>query len=532
MLVYSSNFTFEPEGGPQDIINCVARWMGTRSRSYVDPLRLGEGIRDLTLAGGMHVHSRVTRDEDLKPTYPFFFSAQLTHGDEQVSGRRWTTEIGLYQEMSAAPIDCSFLLKTDEVSARVNAPIQVTRPRLVKDLTDSCRPSGTTPGTRVKRLDEESAAAFLVEVEHDHRSSPIVVVSCTRDGEYMVSPERMQSLLVGIADVVEVPRGADTFRIEETLGRQYGAWGGAINIVFQPRRGRTGMFCETVRYRPNDLLELQEEGKNLDSEILATVTHRTNLPYSWRHISPEVVGRAILRRQLTRTIHRAKLNDESGEYVALLEAADKELLDKEEEVVELRSDIEERDGEIRKLQSDIDGLKHALSGRQSTTTETSEEDLRAMAPLREAVSALIDGEPRLEHSLTLISTFFPDRVVVLESAFNSARDSKGFRYGKKGFDLLWNLTNGYWSALKKGQGDSQAKQVFGQSGYAQNESQALSNEGKRRRTFLYRSQEILMEKHLKIGVKDSVAETLRVHFEWMGNDNRIVIGHCGKHLDF
>ncbi|WP_282454615.1 hypothetical protein [Burkholderia gladioli] len=41
-----------------------------------------------------------------------------------------------------------------------------------------------------------------------------------------------------------------------------------------------------------------------------------------------------------------------------------------------------------------------------------------------------------------------------------------------------------------------------------------------------------MEKHLKIGIKDSVAETLRVHFEWVGADNVVVIGHCGKHLDF
>ncbi|AEI78628.1 hypothetical protein CNE_1c33230 [Cupriavidus necator N-1] len=29
------------------------------------------------------------------------------------------------------------------------------------------------------------------------------------------------------------------------------------------------------------------------------------------------------------------------------------------------------------------------------------------------------------------------------------------------------------------------------------------------------SREFLMEKHLKHGVKDSLAETLRVHFEWI-----------------
>lgn len=41
-----------------------------------------------------------------------------------------------------------------------------------------------------------------------------------------------------------------------------------------------------------------------------------------------------------------------------------------------------------------------------------------------------------------------------------------------------------------------------------------------------------MEKHLKHGVKGSLAEILRVHFEWIASEKKIVIGHCGKHLDF
>ena len=36
------------------------------------------------------------------------------------------------------------------------------------------------------------------------------------------------------------------------------------------------------------------------------------------------------------------------------------------------------------------------------------------------------------------------------------------------------------------------------------------------RTFTYGEQEVVMLKHLKIGIKDSLSATLRVHFEWMG----------------
>ncbi len=125
---------------------------------------------------------------------------------------------------------------------------------------------------------------------------------------------------------------------------------------------------------------------------------------------------------------------------------------------------------------------------------------------------------------------FPDRVVVLDTAIQSANESLAFKYTEKAFELLWKLINDYWTELNKGGGD-RAKEIFGNSAYAQNEGDTLSNEGKRRRAFNFGGRELIMLKHLKIGVKDSVSETLRIHFEWLADENKIIIGHCGKHLD-
>ncbi len=83
-----------------------------------------------------------------------------------------------------------------------------------------------------------------------------------------------------------------------------------------------------------------------------------------------------------------------------------------------------------------------------------------------------------------------------------------------------------------GTGDQHAKNVFGLKAYAASEADTLSIDGKKRRTFHYLSQPKLMEKHIKHGVKDSAAETLRIHFEWIAAEKKIIIGHCGKHLDF
>lgn len=530
MLVYSSRFHLKPKDGPKQIVECVARWMGKCTGGYVEGGLLIAGLRQRLRDGSMVV-SRATFGPEGEPAYPLLFCAQLSHGDNEVAGRRWFTEVGLRQVDQHEPVECTILLRTDEISARVTAPIQVTRPRLVQDLMESCEPCSDTPGLRIKRLDEASAAAFLVEVEREARQYPIVVISASRDGAYAVQPERLRTLLTGIAEVVEVPAGVDTFKIEEVLGSRYGAWGGAINVLFQARTGDRGVFCNRTLYRPSDLAGLIADGKNIDSEVLATVTHRTNLPYSWKHISLEVVSQATLRSQLAASIQKAKSSDEAGEYAALLEEADKELLAKDVEVTALRQDLEERASLAHRLQADIDGLKHALNGRQSAG-DASEDELAAIKPLRDAVASLVNDEPSLEQSLTIISTFFPDRVVVLDSAYESAQDSREFMYGKRAFDLLWSFVNDYWSALASGQGDMIGKRAFGSSDYAQNEGQALSNAGKKRRTFNYRGTDILMEKHLKIGIKDSVSETLRIHFEWIGVERRLVIGHCGKHLDF
>jgi hypothetical protein len=184
------------------------------------------------------------------------------------------------------------------------------------------------------------------------------------------------------------------------------------------------------------------------------------------------------------------------------------------------------------LESDISGLKHALNGRQSSDVDT--EGFEALKPLRSSLLALINKNQNLEQSLLLIKTLFPERVTILESAQNSANESdkNGFKYGDRAFDLLIKFATEYWQALVDGEGDQKAKDIFGRSGFAQNEGSALSTDGKRRRTFHYRGRNIIMEKHLKIGVKDSSAETLRVLFEWFSDESKLVIGHCGKHLDF
>jgi len=194
MLIYANTLYLEPAGGPGDVIRQVAKWVGQRTRGFVDDARLAAGIRELKLKDGSTLVSKTTGTLDGEPVYPYLFSAQLSHRDDTVSGRKWITEVGIRQEAAGRPVECSLLLKTDEVSARVTAPIQVTRPKLVEQLLKTCKPATDTPGLVVKTLDEQSAKAFLHEVEREGRSYPLVLISCPRNGDYAVEPERLRSV--------------------------------------------------------------------------------------------------------------------------------------------------------------------------------------------------------------------------------------------------------------------------------------------------------------------------------------------------
>jgi hypothetical protein len=386
----------------------------------------------------------------------------------------------------------------------------------------------------VKQLTCESARAYLHEVERSDRQHPIVVISAYRDGTYAVDAERLRSLLIGLADVAVIPAQEDTFALAEVAGRRMIAYGGAINVVFATRRDVEAI--DTRLLRPEVIAELKASDRPVDGEILALVTHRTNLPVSWAHTSPEKVAQVKFRSQLDNLLSRQRSGGsaaETADLVNLLESADDEIKVKERELSQVRAELEQEQGKTRELAGKVEGLLHSLRGRQAGD-DTGEELAEVLTPLREALNSLVWGNPSLQYAVKIVAILYPDRLVFLESALVSAEDSdrNGFRKGHKALELLLKLATDYWEALVGGHGDQKAKAVFGQSAFAAGESGCLSTEGRRRRTFEYQGRDLLMEKHIKHGVKDSAAETLRVHFEWIAGEKRIVVGHCGKHLDF
>jgi len=153
--------------------------------------------------------------------------------------------------------------------------------------------------------------------------------------------------------------------------------------------------------------------------------------------------------------------------------------------------------------------------------------------MREYFSLMYSGKGLpLAQILQLFATLYPDRLIILNKALDAAAESDAHGFSKKdeAFALVYKLATTYWEILEDGGSDTEARDVFGNNKYASQETDKLSTEGQKRRTVLYSNRPYFLQKHLKIGIKDSKAETLRIHFEWLAEEKKILIGHCGKHL--
>jgi hypothetical protein len=156
------------------------------------------------------------------------------------------------------------------------------------------------------------------------------------------------------------------------------------------------------------------------------------------------------------------------------------------------------------------------------------------AQLRCALLAVLGGRPTPEQSLLALQSLYPERLIVHPKAFRGARRAERFKYPRKVLDLLMLLAGPYWEALCAGKGDTQARAVFGKDAWSATESKSTRDNPRAAdlRTVVHEGRAHVLWAHLKIGMKlDSDAETFRAHFEWLAAEKRILIGHCGPHLD-
>ena len=139
--------------------------------------------------------------------------------------------------------------------------------------------------------------------------------------------------------------------------------------------------------------------------------------------------------------------------------------------------------------------------------------------------------PSPAQCLDMLERAYPQKVNILQAAFESARDVNNFQQGRRLLDMLHRLVSEYLPGYLES-GDATARNVFTNNEFAARESDTVTKnkDYMKYRHFDYNGEELEMSKHLKVGVADDATQTIRVHFEVVQEEGKIVIGHCGRHL--
>lgn len=439
-----------------------------------------------------------------------------------IPGRRWTTELFVERRQGSfarfgAQLSCE---------CSVNDPgFEHSRPRIVRNILSklAAEADGESLTDSVTQVREEDVLDFVDLLYKPTRRLPVLLISIDDHGGSQVDVEQVANRLSGTAHLRTITPAA-SFALSDLLGKRMSTFNCAVR-AYMP-----GLDRETENPYQHPLWLAPRAGRN--SRLLRDIASRI-LPLGFRDSEGDArFWRVGLLRQTASRILADRANGSPEERLHAEIRALRDELDTAKDTAttaealmyEASTKLNEALESNERLEKENDSLRDIIGSTGSASAGSaglSELDVRA----------IFDHTPSLETSLRVIERMFPERVIVLDSAYESARDSETFIHRKKAFDLLWILSTSYWRSLAMGEGDVKARQPFGNS-YAAKESGTLSSAGRKRRTFIVDGNPIEMFKHLKIGVKDSRSETLRVHFEWLAESKRVIIGHCGGHLDF
>jgi hypothetical protein len=537
MLVYANHLGFQGTGAEEAIFKAIGGWLKEQLGFGLHPDQLKQDGEFNGYRGDVRSWLRVyaTCEEE-----PELYAWVLKSPDETVRGRQWITELGLKSYRGDVELSC--IVKTDEHSTLVASPVMASRPRVIGYVVNNVQQAAdaefavAVSGVTVKAVgqDRDSYRGLLAEIERRDRDCPIVLISPTRDGEYLLNVTDLQQKLVGLGQVVQASRDFNSYEMAEVIGQHRSAWSGAVNILYTP--AQTGLVRNRL-FRADEVVGWGDTQHDRISQVLAWVTNNTNVLRLRKRVRPEGVTQLALRRRLQAVRARgvqmdaaqlreeldkaSRLVAEQSEWINTLEDGNTEL------ETELSATKERLDDERENLKNQnfvIQGLKSQLNSAGGGRTS----NLDAEVLLELTCSP--DPPTPLE-CIEVIENMYGDNCIVLESAKESARDMDRFAHGRRLLDMLRRLVTEYRGKLIEG-GDNEARKLFGNNEYAAKESETvMGNQAMRRlRTFAYEGEQVEMVRHLKIGIEANVSKTIPVHFHWDSERGKIVIGYCGEHL--
>jgi len=479
---------------------------------------------------------------------PDVWALRYEHQDRDFPARRWTTDIGL-AALGGSAWRMSLTVGNSlhhNFMGQEPGRLPVTPPRFLKDLVTSdqwiCTRGSTVLRRNAEVLAVGKANRLRDAIADPNRACAIVYVSCDRaSGAPLIDASRLASCVVGSAYVFVAAGDEIDDELEYLLPFEFRAPNGMVR-VYAPNADLDSP-SKAYRHRFFTRAQIATIGAGeIEEQIARSLTRRlgwTGLRSSVGSID-DVVTR---RREIRRIALEARTDVQSkDELLALYKDANQTLESERTELLKQKEAgeqlVEEAGLQLEALREQVKSVAYERDAFFAQATSARQEASALAVSVRTARS--IEKLPsNLADVIELIERLHAGAIVFTDRAKDSARVA-GLNDVPDGVEVAWKCLHGAATVLPRLAFDEQVSagglpEKFQHATHfeltmtegAATKANSKLLEGRR---IQYDGTAWDISPHIKYGGRKP-PRCLRVHFALDADKKRVIVGHCGDHLE-
>ena len=486
-------------------------------------------------------------------TYPpRLWACRYEHPDRAEQARRWRIDIGL-ECMDNGSLRVGIQVAYSLDDAHLGAPPAPPAPSVPEAVTYVMQSDLWAVRLGSLRLSATPHVVQTGEVKQlwdalkdPRRGGPVVVVSADYREQYPLALPELAKELAGVAEVYGLAYNEQDEQRHVMLD-DYQCYPGAVRIYDQ----RVDITKGSDKYRHRYFTNYQVRQAGADQIkrwIVRSLVRQATLAHPEAIFAPADIERAERAERLVQFGRQVdELRSASSQTTTYYQNYSA-LLDRQQaELKEIIGNLEQRNQALQDevlaeaiqkeaAQEEFERLQYELRSGYSTTeiTRLREENARLNASLV-SVNSLRTLPENMRETAELAGSLWGSKIAFTPKALDSAEDA-----ACREQDALWtglyHLAHTLWPLyFEEDLSQNAIKDAFGSTAapwrLARGEGKMTHKDAKfaRSRTDDFEGKGIYFETHISYG--NQPPRLLRIHFDRDDTTRRIIIGHCGDHLD-
>jgi hypothetical protein len=468
---------------------------------------------------------------------PNYWAFRLEHPDNSFSHRIWRTDIALTYNENASlnvVIKIFFYISSGYIGPEPPLPTP-TAPSIIKSLFILSNDNVFVGSQQLSRAPIEIRAGdgrdLVKRIIDKNRLCPIILIRPDLNNNINLNLIKLSKVLLGNAVIYFLSDNDEYSEIQYFTTGNFAQYNCPCNCVkiYQPQINYKNAN-DSKRHRFFKL-DNRINTEELVKIIIQGVFRIYNIPFNdFVTCIEDIIWKE--REHRISELRKTRSQQEDQEFISLLDLENKNLTtqsnllkkqvhDFEEENITLQMEIDNSES-IAKYQ--IDQLNQVIISQQKNQSQSNH-------PIQ-IYEIFRDLPTDLYSVLNKIGKIFEGRIVILQEAFESAREAD-FSDIHSSWELLWAMSTTLWELYFSEETDTAniITQFRCQSGYdlTLTESKLTKNDSRlmKQRLRQFNGKTIDITPHAKI---DKI-KSLRIHYYPDKIDKIIVIGHCGNHLE-